>query len=54
VIGKTRLYVERHSILPEQFVPKDHRPVIDCEPGEAAAIRRELRLKGYEVIQVSL
>jgi len=54
VLGVTRLYVERRSILPENFVPSYYRPVIDCEPGEAAAIRRELRLKGYEVIQVSL
>lgn len=49
-----RLYIEPHPEVPDDCVPTDYQPVIECTPEEVHVIRNTLRHQGYEVLVVPI
>jgi hypothetical protein len=49
-----RLYLEHRDDVPEQHRAPIRTPIIDCEPHEAAALKRRLQRLGYSVHAVAL
>lgn len=54
MLGVVRLYLEVKESVPEQHRPSIATPVIDCEPHEAATLKRRLQRQGYTVYAVPL
>jgi len=55
MVGMVRLYVQPVTEMPEDQVPSDFKPVVDClNSEEANLLRSVLRRQGYEVLVVPI
>ena len=54
MLGMVRLYIDPRPDLPDDCIPTDYQPVIECTPDEVPTIRKTLRRQGYEVTAVPL
>ena len=54
MMGCVRLYLEVKDCVPAAHRPPIQTPIIDCEPEEAAFLKRKLQRLGYTVLAVPL
>jgi hypothetical protein len=54
MMGCVRLYLEVRESIPASHRPPIVTPIIDCDPEEAAALKRRLQRLGYTVLAVAL
>ena len=53
-MGAVRLYLEPNGKLPQHRQPESITPILDCNPEQAAELKRRLQRRGYTVIAVPL
>ena len=54
MMNAVRLYLEVREGIPEAHRPPITTPIIDCNPEEAAELKKRLQRRGYSVIAVPL